>query len=58
MNCWVDTGRGFQQMQGYMANNGEIKAHEQTYSGFTALLKWGTIVSFVVAMITIFIIAG
>jgi hypothetical protein len=58
VNCWLDTARGFQQMQGYMANNVDNKAHEQTYSGFTALLKWGTIVSFIVAMITVFIIAG
>lgn len=41
-----------------MANKGEIKTHEQTYSGFTALLKWGTIASFIVAMIVVFIIAG
>lgn len=41
-----------------MAKNGEIKAHEQTYSGFTTLLKWGTILSFIVAMIVVFIIAG
>jgi len=45
-------------MQDYMANNVDNKAHEQTYSGFTALLKWGTILSFIVAMIVVFLIAG
>ena len=45
-------------MQGYMANNGENKAHEQTYSGFTALLKWGTVASLIVTAIVIFLIAG
>ncbi|NNM75604.1 aa3-type cytochrome c oxidase subunit IV [Sphingomonas sp. ID1715] len=41
-----------------MAQNGEIKAHEQTYSGFTALLKWGTVASFIVAFIVVLLIAG
>lgn len=45
-------------MQGYMADNGDLKAHEQTYSGVMALLKWGTIVSFLFALIVIFLIAG
>lgn len=45
-------------MQGYMANNGEMKAHEQTYSGFTALLKWGTIISVILTAIVVFLIAG
>jgi hypothetical protein len=45
-------------MQGDMAINGDQKAHEQTYSGFTQLLKWGTIISFVLAAITVFLIAG
>ena len=45
-------------MQDEMTNNGEIKAHEQTYSGFTSLLKWGTIASVIVTAIVIFLIAG
>ena len=38
-----------------MAAEGEVKtdlkAHEKGYSLFTALMKWGTIVSFAVAAI-------
>jgi hypothetical protein len=45
-------------MQGSMAQNGDLKAHEQTYSGFTALLKWGTVASAIVAIIVVFLIAG
>ena len=36
----------------------EIRTHAETYGGFAALMKWGTIVSFIVAMIVIFIIAN
>jgi Bacterial aa3 type cytochrome c oxidase subunit IV len=36
----------------------EMKAHEQTYSGFLGLLKYGAIASFVVAAIVIFLIAS
>ncbi|HEV2568171.1 MAG TPA: aa3-type cytochrome c oxidase subunit IV [Sphingomonas sp.] len=41
-----------------MAQNGDLKAHQQTYSGFTALLKWGTAATAVVAIIVVFLIAG
>lgn len=41
-----------------MAINGDLKAHEKTYTGFTALLKWGTVASAVVALIVIFLIAN
>lgn len=41
-----------------MAINGDQKAHEQTYSGFTAMLKWGTIVTVILTFIVIFLIAG
>ena len=41
-----------------MASEGDIKAHEQTYSGFTAMMKWGTAVAIVVGFIVIFIIAN
>lgn len=36
----------------------EIKAHEGTYSGFTALMKWGTIVSVIVVAIVVLLIAS
>jgi hypothetical protein len=39
-------------------NGFEIKAHEGTYSGFTALMKWGTIISFIVAALVVLIIAS
>jgi hypothetical protein len=32
-----------------MAENGDMKAHEQTYHGFIGLLKWGTVASALVA---------
>ena len=41
-----------------MAIEGEQKAHEQTYSGFTGVLKWATIVTFIVTMIVIILISG
>lgn len=36
----------------------EVRTHRETYGGFTALMKWGTLLSFVVAMIVVFIIAN
>lgn len=41
-----------------MASDGDLKAHEQTYSGFTALLKWGAISAFVVGIIIILLISN
>lgn len=40
-----------------MAANGNMKQAEGTYSGFTALMKWGTIVSFLVAAFVVWLIA-
>lgn len=40
-----------------MASNGELKAHERTYSGFTALLKWGAVTAFAVGFVVILIIS-
>ena len=45
-------------MQGFMASDGNINAHEQTYSGFTALLKWGTVAAFLTGLAVIFLIAN
>lgn len=36
----------------------ELKTHENTYDFFIGLMKWGTILSFIVAMIVVFIIAS
>lgn len=45
-----------------MAANGngdfEMGAHEGTYSGFTALMKWGTVASLIVTAIVVLIIAS
>lgn len=41
-----------------MANISDNKAHEQTYSGFIGLLKWGTVATLIVTAIVIFLIAG
>jgi hypothetical protein len=41
-----------------MAVNGDQKAHEQTYAGFTAMLKWGTVLTAIVTLVVIFLIAG
>lgn len=40
-----------------MGSNGDLKAHEQTYSGFTAMMKWGTIASFIVGAIVVLLIS-
>lgn len=45
------------QSGGKMANSGDMKAHEQTYSGVMNLLKWGSIATAAVAALVILIIA-
>lgn len=57
MGTALDTAAGFQRMQGFMGSNGDLNAHEQTYSGFTALMKWGAVATFIVGMIVILIIS-
>ena len=45
-----------------MAAEGEtpddLKAHVKSYSAFAWMMKWGTIVSFVTAMIVVLIISS
>lgn len=45
-----------------MAANGDagndFPAHEKSYGLFTGLMKWGTILSFIVAAIVVLIIAS
>ena len=36
----------------------EVARHQDTYGFFTALMKWGTILSAIAAMLVIFIIAN
>lgn len=40
-----------------MAVQGEIRAHERSYSRFVWLMKWGAIVSFVAAFFVVLIIS-
>lgn len=40
------------------APQGEMKAHEGTYTGFAALMKWGTVVSLLLAALVVWLIAG
>jgi hypothetical protein len=40
-----------------MAGDMDTRAHEQTYHGVMALLKWGTIVSIAIAAFVIWLIA-
>lgn len=36
----------------------EMKAHEQTYDGFIVLIKYGTIISALVAALVVYLIAN
>ncbi len=38
--------------------NTDIKSHVKSYSLFAAMMKWGTIISFIVAMIVVIIISS
>ncbi len=40
-----------------MAGNGDLKAHERTYSGMINWLKWGAIATFVIAFGVIWLIS-
>ncbi|SFR83194.1 aa3-type cytochrome c oxidase subunit IV [Sphingomonas jatrophae] len=39
-------------------SKGDMKAHVGTYTGFLGLLKWGTIISIVLAAIVVLLIAS
>lgn len=41
-----------------MANSGDTQAHERTYSSFTTLLKWGSVVVAIATFAVILIIAN
>ena len=36
----------------------EIRSHEKSYSAFSSMMKWGTILSFITAMLVILIISN
>jgi hypothetical protein len=40
-----------------MESGNDMKAAKETYGGFTALIKWGTIISAVTAAIVVLLIA-
>lgn len=39
-------------------NPADVKAHVESYSAFAAMMKWGTIISVVVAAIVVLIISS
>lgn len=39
-------------------NSGEIKAHVKSYALFSSMMKWGTVLSFIIAMLVIVIISS
>ena len=41
-----------------MAGNGDLKAHEATYSSVIWMLKWGAVGCFVLAFIVLWLISG
>ncbi|MCZ8321526.1 MAG: aa3-type cytochrome c oxidase subunit IV [Novosphingobium sp.] len=40
-----------------MASGNDMKAANETYGGFTVLVKWGTIISAIAAAIVIWLVA-
>ncbi len=40
------------------ASGNDLNAHEKSYSLFTGLIKWGTILSLIIAAIVVLIIAN
>ncbi len=40
-----------------MASGNDMKAHESTYTGFTSLVKWGTITTILVTAFVIYMIS-
>jgi hypothetical protein len=39
-------------------SSSQLKAHEQTWTGFVAMMKWGTVASALVAALVVFLIAS
>lgn len=38
--------------------NGDMVAHEQSYARFAGMMKWGTIITFIVVALVVVVIAG
>ncbi|WP_336972716.1 aa3-type cytochrome c oxidase subunit IV [Sphingobium aromaticiconvertens] len=41
-----------------MASEGNMKSANQTYAGFTSVMKWGTIASIAVAALVVLLISS
>lgn len=41
-----------------MASEGNMKSANQTYAGFTSVMKWGTIASITVAALVVLLISS
>ncbi len=41
-----------------MASEGNMKSATQTYAGFTAVMKWGTVASVAVAALVVLLISS
>lgn len=41
-----------------MASDGNMKAANQTYTGFVGMMKWGTIASIAVAVLVVLLISN
>ena len=41
-----------------MANEGEFKAHQETFHGVMNMLKWGTVATILVVALVVFLIAS
>lgn len=41
-----------------MAGDGNMKVHEATYNKVIAMLKWGAVICFAIALAMLFLISG
>ena len=39
-------------------NSTNLQAHEQTWTGFTAMMKWGTVACALIAAFVVFLLAS
>ena len=39
-------------------NSTDFQAHQQSWNGFTAMMKWGTVASLIVAAFVVFLLAS
>lgn len=41
-----------------MASDSNMKSANQTYAGFTAMMKWGTVATIIVSALVVLLISG